>query len=243
MRLAPTPEHKADTLYHLALIYEGGADRENTIATYKRILDEYPESGHVPRCLYRLGELYSSVTFIEPNASEERVEQVLSEMSDEVSLEYFAQGEKIPLPYDPDVMGCKMAAGNRHAVLGRRSERRKRLDELAVMNEDDVDVPIYVGPYDRILSHGYTIGDPLENAKAVVRRMRTVARRRLVECSVIHGHPVESISNLEKLIDEYPDSDISKAAAKEIERLSGEMLKGGRDETPPIETEDLETPS
>jgi tetratricopeptide (TPR) repeat protein len=225
LALAPTPEHKADTLYYLAKKYEGWVDRENTIATYKRILAEYPESGRIPEVCYALGDLYSSLTLILADTPKERTDQVMSEMTNERAVDYFELAIRKGPPLNYYVLCSKMAVKTLYPDMGRMEEARAILRELVSINPDDLDEPPYMGPYaeSQRMSLDPTDEERLKGARIQLKSFRTTARRVRVEHALRWNDPAGSIANLATLKQEYPDSEISEMAEKEIERLSEEV--------------------
>lgn len=234
LALAPDAEHEADTLLYLARAYEHAMDRSKAVATYKRIIEEHPSSGHLPRVYFRLGELHTSVTLVPGSASEQRRDAVRKEMTKEKCVGYFEAAIATGPPWNSWVRASRMYL----AGIYDKEKGLEILHEIANLDTYDVKEPDYTGPYLEHNDPRNTLGERLDSARLEAATARRNARRRLVLRSIIHRDPVQSIANLRTLIERYPDSDISSMALEKIEKLSKKMLdEMTGDAAPP---EDLE---
>jgi tetratricopeptide (TPR) repeat protein len=248
LALAPDDECKADTLYHLALRYESWREREDTIATYKRIVSEYPDSGHVPRVLRRLGALYRNTTLIPADASEERSTQVMSEMTNENCMPFFEAAVKAGSNQDRDVLSSKMALSNIYSELGRAEDSKQLLYELAALEDDAINPVRYVGPFDQMRHLDVRPEDEdyerwVEQARKDAADMRQSAGSILVRRAVVRNDPGQSINNLEELVSLFPDKEVADMAREAIKKIADDLMEkvepppdaSGGETTDPVE--------
>ena len=218
--LAPDAEHKADTLFHLAKMYEGRMDRENAITAYKRILSEYPSSPHLPRVCLRLGEIYRSVGLIPGDASEERVAEVMQEQTNKNCGPFFEAAVAVGPPDSSWILTSKYCLCVIRREEGQREDAMEILHELAKLNIYDIKEPDYVGPYEEARDVCGTTAERLDETRLRAAGVRKNAERELVGCCIVPGDRILSMKNLQVLVECYPNSQIASMAQEQIHGLS-----------------------
>lgn len=229
MALAPSREHEADTLYHIAKAYESWTERENTIAAYKRILEEYPESGRVPRAARRLGSLYSNLGLIHGNAPEERLREVLSEQTSENARPFYELAARYAPEMNYQALCAQVGLVGLYSQEGELEKAQALLESMIDLDIYELRVPPRRSPYARLRNPHITTSELIDGARASVKGLRTTVRKILVERAERWRDPVGTIANLEALIRKYPDGEIAELAGRRIEELADQVIQ----ETPP----------
>jgi tetratricopeptide (TPR) repeat protein len=223
--LAPTDEHRADTLMYVAQAYENLPSRRQAIDTYKRILTDYPQTRHAPRIYFRLGEVNRSITLLShpPDPEEER-RVFETEMIPSVSIPYFEKCASIAPPMNGWVRASRIYLANLYKETGREDQAWEITHEIAALDIYDVTEPLYIGPYKEMSAPERTLCERLDDAREGVVRARNTSRRRLVRWS-ISSDPTESILKLQQLIRRYPGTDIETKATEQIELLREKIVE------------------
>jgi tetratricopeptide (TPR) repeat protein len=208
LSLAPSDEHRADTLLYLAQAYEGLRLRSEAIETYKRIVADYPSSQHIPRVYFRLGEVHTSITLLpektDPNQERQIVEM---QMTPKIAIPYFEQSVASSGSFDPWGLASRIYLAGRYRDTGFETKAWDIIHELANLNIYDVTKPKYVGPYVEMNASETTLCEWLDDARTLAARVRNSARNKLVPWS-LSGGPMESIINLRDLTRLYPGTEI-----------------------------------
>ena len=144
----------------------------------------------------------------------------MAQMTNENALPFFERAVANGPPYDPSVLASKTALTIIYWEEGRKEEAAEVLNELMNLDISQVKEPEYEGPYMQRVNRGRKMSERLASVRRCAARVRRKARRRLVERAVVWGDPVESIKNLEALIEQYPDSDIASMSREKIAELS-----------------------
>jgi len=220
LAIAPADEYRADTLLSTAQVYEGLRDRYAAIATYKRILSDYPLSPHVPRVCFRLGELYSCITLLPADASDKDAATVAAEMTPANSLPYFRKAIDAAPRVNAWARAAKLQiAGILVAVEGKRDEGIAILREVATLDIYDITEPDYGGPFLDSPRISGTRSELIDLARTQALKARDNARKALVHYAVIPSDPAASVANLRELIRTYPDSDIASMAENRLQEI------------------------
>jgi len=235
MALAPSREHEADTLYYIAKAYEGWVERENTIAAYKRILEEYPESGRVPRAARRLGSIYSNLGLIHGNAPEERLKEVLSEQTSENARPFYELAAQYAPEMNYEGLCAQVGLVGLYSREGELEKAQALLESMIDLDIYELRVPPKRSPYARLRNPHITTSELIDGARASVKGLRGRVRRLLVARAERWGRPVETIANLEALIRKYPDSEIAELAGRRIEELSAQVIRETPEEALPAD--------
>jgi len=226
VELAETEEQKAETLLHMGQVYEA-LSREETIKTYRRILDECPASGLVPQVCFRLGELHRSISLVPEMESEECRRVVEEEMIPARSIPFFEKGVASGKPLERYVLFSRSYLANLYHETGREEEAWGILHELASLSLVDVQAPVFAGSFtQRILPQE----SRLREAKDAAEKARASARRRLIAWSVDASDPTGSIARIESVAQRYPDEETILMAEKEVERLRAALAQDLRED-------------
>ncbi|MCD6405235.1 MAG: tetratricopeptide repeat protein [Planctomycetes bacterium] len=231
LSLSVSEEEKADTLLRMAKSYEGAFKRKEAVATWKRIVEECPSSGHLPYVCARLAELHRSITLVSPKATEAEEREVSKKMTNDTAIYWFEKAVQSGPPYAPYVLSAKLYLAGIYPEVGRKDEAQQILEEISTIDIYDVKKPAYVGPFKEMNDDRITMSERLDETRSRLLSRRKSARRRLVETCVVWSDPVKSIVNLQKLVDKYPDTEIAKMAREKIEVLSEQLgLKTATDD-------------
>jgi len=221
LAVAPNAECGADTLLHLAEAYEAFPDRAKAIETYRRLVDSYPASGHVPYAYQRLGDFHASVTLMPTNASEEEVQDVQNQMSPYKAIDYFEKAVAAGSPTSLPVLTSKAALIIRYKDVGRKDDGWKLLDDYANLKIEDVKEGDYIGPWREIHDGPGTMSERIDSARRWVARCRQATPELMIRQSR-EVDPAKTVENLQKLVTRYPDTDIAQAAVNEIARVKSQ---------------------
>ena len=221
--MAPTDEYRADTLFHLAQGYESVSNRDAAIETYLRLLDEYPDSGHVPRVLFRLGDVHATYTLLPPEMDPEEVRGLLEgKFGPEFGMPYFEQGAASATPLNRWVMRCHSERVGMYARLGQGKDTYlpilyalARLEPDAVGAEDVA----YVGPYQRMKNPEVTPEQRIDEARMYVTSMRDHVRENLVRGAMCPLQVEQRIANLEKLIADFAGTELEVMAREKLDEV------------------------
>ena len=235
MALAPSREHEADTLYYIAKAYEAWVERENTIAAYKRILEEYPESVRVPRAARRLGSLYSNTGLIHWNAPEERLNEVLSEQTGENARPFYELAAQYAPEMHYQALCAQVGLVGLYSREGELGKAQALLESMVDLDIYDIRVPHKRSPYARLSNPDITTAELIDGARASVKGLRTTVREMMVERAERWQDPVGTIAKLEALIEKYPDGEIAELAGRRIEELADEVIRETPEEALPAE--------
>jgi tetratricopeptide (TPR) repeat protein len=177
---APSAEHEADTLMHLAEAYESLLDRASAIATYERVVYVYPTYGGVARACHRLGEVYSSVTLLRSGLSEAEMLEGMKEMRPERALAWFERAAAQPA--GAWTRASKIAIANIYIRdTNRRAEGMAMLRALAGIDVESITAADYVGPYERGNRPAGTTPSGLAAARKEALRLADAAWRQIEE--------------------------------------------------------------
>ena len=222
--LAPSDEHRADTLLYLAQAYEGLRLRSEAIEIYKRIVADYPSSQHIPRVYFRLGEVHTSITLLPEKTDPNQKRQIVkTQMTHEIAIPYFEQSVASGGPFDPWGLASRIYLAGRYRDTGSETKAWDIVHELSNLNIYDVTKPKYVGPYVEMNASETTLCEWLDDARTLAARVRNSARNKLIPWS-LSGGPVESIINLRDLIRLYPGTEIEVQAQEKKEELTEKIL-------------------
>jgi len=225
LALAPSDEHRADTLMYVARSYENLPSRRQAIDTYKRILADYPQTKHAPRIYFRLGEVHRSITLLSHPPDPEQERRVFeTEMIPSVSIPYFEKCVSSAPAVNGWVRASRIYLANLYKETGREDDAWQITHEIATLDIYDVTEPLYIGPYVEMNAPERTLCERLDDAREGVVRARNTSRRRLVRWS-ISSDPTESILKLQQLINRYPGTDIETKAAEQIELLGQKIVE------------------
>lgn len=228
-RFAQNDEERVDTLLAVAEAYEGLSSRTAAIQTYKRILKEYPESGHTPRVAFRLGELHRSISLLPASTPRAEMERVITtEMTDDKSRPYFEKALATGAALNPWVLSSKAYLSLIYKEAGREQEAMDLARELATLDIYSIKEPDYVGPYARMNAPERTLNERIDEVRARAAKGRIIASRRLVAWSVAPGDSEETLVKMRVLIKQYPGTEIEKFAREEEARALEKMKQSLR---------------
>ncbi len=222
--LAPSDEHKADTLLRIAEVYEGMFRRSDAIATYERVLAECQGTPHAPRVYFRLGELHTSITLLPPWTSDAVEAEVLAEMIPSNSIPYSEKAVSLGPALGKWTLSSKIYLARLYRDTDREQESWSILHELANIDVYDVTDPDYAGPYTRMNAAEETHGERLDDTRVHALVVRRSARQRLVWWSTVPDDLGQSILNLRALQESYAGTEV-ESWAKQQEALLAEQVK------------------
>jgi len=216
---ASSDEDRADVLVQMAETYESQGRLSEAVGTYEDVLRDYPQMGHAARVCFRLGELYTSVSLLPEGATEAEVDRLQrTEMLPEKGMPYFEQAVAVGPPLSSWVLASKLYLARLYMDTGRQAEAWRILQELATLKVEEVNTPDYVGPYAELSTHK-TAEERLAEARAFAARVCRSAQARLVTWSVVPGDAVQSLQNLQALMERYAGTEVEALARKEAATL------------------------
>lgn len=217
---------RADASVYCARAYEALRQRREALATYKNILLEYPNTEHAARICFRLGELHTAVTLLPEGAAQGEMDRLRhTEMLPEKGIPYFEQAVAGGPALTPWVLASRLYLARLYTDTGRQPEAWSILRELATLNLENVNRPDYAGPYAEMSAPQKTREEKVAEARAFATRVRHSARVRLVSWSVVPGDPIQSLRNLQGLMESYAGTEIESLARKEATAAQERMMR------------------
>lgn len=217
-KLAPTREHKADTLLRIALYYRGQDKRWDTIAVYQRIIQECVGTPAVVTSYLVLAAYYSDFPGLPPDAPASDIERAKAEMSPQEGLRYTELALGAASRTSVSYYSVKGALAQRYAELGRREEARALLFELDALDVMAIKEPRHVGAYEKAtLYHSTSISAMIDGARSDAAQVRYAARTMLVNYAAASAEPAKE---LQALVDRNPQSELARLAKTEIDKMT-----------------------
>ena len=224
--MAPTPEHKADSLFYKAVAYQTALKRWDAMAVYQRIIDECPGTVHACQAYLALAALHNGVLDLPDDAPESDKKRAAAEMSLDVAIGYVKKVIETASPSGTLFYGARRYLAGLYAEAGRIDEGRAILLELNDMDIYDVKDPRYVGPYQKLtLYSSMSRSSMIDGARCDAVNIRYGVRLALVNLCVTTSDPAKSIANLRALIEKYPGGELAQLAQAEIDRITAHMAK------------------